>query len=782
MTTFYNSYKPQVLSRTEGFHLPSPAPSTPPSTSSDPSNNQASSSSPTTTTSFDAHNLFLSPPSYLSVPETFRKFPASGDHIGSGGSNMDFSEELASLMVHPSTNNSSNTSHERSTQSPGSYDDYRAAHTHNIFDISAPTTHHQQQQHHPSHSHHSSHHPHHAHSQSYGSSSSFGVGPGGSATSPLHDFSSHSHFNSTVPAIGSSMRYEPPPQSPFNLNPNAPTTAGGEPSSVSSFSSHISTLSSFSGLSNTTTTTTPSSEYHPHQYSHSHQQPQRQTPSPISTELSRSRSRSRSQVGVNGVNGVNGEPPSTNGGPARRTRAKRGSVSSVSPPPLHRGAQPLVIPGTSAHGRGPASPLSLHTNGWGFLGNGTGPGSASGNAPNGVANGEFSLPTPESVHGGFPAFNGALPSPIAGLAGSIGLGGINVGSLPSNGAGANGTTGKGDGNDVASKQALLANEKRRRRRESHNAVERRRRDNINEKISELATLIPEHLLDPAASTSSPTALNPDDVLGGSPGLDEDEKEVKDKEGKESKESKESREGKEKDGAAGVKANKGMILRKSVEYIRYLQQLVSAQATRNRDLEQQLQAFKSGSPPSSSTTEDLAATDDAFNILPSSSPTTPSTATAITAVNTSATCNSSSSPLSSSSSSTPTTNTKRRSKAYTGFDQTTLESVVEMDTEDDHHHGTHAHANTRDEDEEMDLMMEGTSPSVGDGDGDEDDNDGLGLGLGLGGTGEEEERGRKGRPLNGVGGSVNGINGMGVGGVSGSGKVKVKEEGGDMETS
>ena len=48
---------------------------------------------------------------------------------------------------------------------------------------------------------------------------------------------------------------------------------------------------------------------------------------------------------------------------------------------------------------------------------------------------------------------------------------------------------------VGDKQALLANEKRRRRRESHNAVERRRRDNINEKISELATLIPERMLD-----------------------------------------------------------------------------------------------------------------------------------------------------------------------------------------------------------------------------------------------------------------------------------------------
>jgi len=47
----------------------------------------------------------------------------------------------------------------------------------------------------------------------------------------------------------------------------------------------------------------------------------------------------------------------------------------------------------------------------------------------------------------------------------------------------------------ADKQAAIASEKRRRRRESHNAVERRRRDNINEKISELATLIPECMLD-----------------------------------------------------------------------------------------------------------------------------------------------------------------------------------------------------------------------------------------------------------------------------------------------
>ena len=44
-------------------------------------------------------------------------------------------------------------------------------------------------------------------------------------------------------------------------------------------------------------------------------------------------------------------------------------------------------------------------------------------------------------------------------------------------------------------QALLANEKQRRKGESHNAVESLRRDNINEKTNELATLIPQCMLD-----------------------------------------------------------------------------------------------------------------------------------------------------------------------------------------------------------------------------------------------------------------------------------------------
>ena len=81
-------------------------------------------------------------------------------------------------------------------------------------------------------------------------------------------------------------------------------------------------------------------------------------------------------------------------------------------------------------------------------------------------------------------------------------------------------------------RAAILNEKRRRRRESHNAVERRRRDNINEKISELSTLLPDCMLEVAPS-ASPAVEAEDD-------------------GKDT---------------PAMKANKGIILRKSVEYIR-----------------------------------------------------------------------------------------------------------------------------------------------------------------------------------------------------------------------
>ncbi|CAG8516248.1 17469_t:CDS:2 [Cetraspora pellucida] len=98
-----------------------------------------------------------------------------------------------------------------------------------------------------------------------------------------------------------------------------------------------------------------------------------------------------------------------------------------------------------------------------------------------------------------------------------------------------------DSADSAQKQAILI-EKRRRRRESHNAVERRRRDNINEKIQEISTLIPDIFID-----------------------------------------------------SSNKPNKGVILRKAVEYIKHLQQLVGEQRAHNLVLENTISDMKSGIP-------------------------------------------------------------------------------------------------------------------------------------------------------------------------------------------
>lgn len=72
-----------------------------------------------------------------------------------------------------------------------------------------------------------------------------------------------------------------------------------------------------------------------------------------------------------------------------------------------------------------------------------------------------------------------------------------------------------DRNPRNSVVAAQAEQKRKRRRESHNQVERRRRDNINERIQELSHLIPHHRLEDdkvrkhlqSSSPLSPSVLN-----------------------------------------------------------------------------------------------------------------------------------------------------------------------------------------------------------------------------------------------------------------------------------
>ncbi|KAI8092559.1 helix-loop-helix DNA-binding domain-containing protein [Halteromyces radiatus] len=98
-------------------------------------------------------------------------------------------------------------------------------------------------------------------------------------------------------------------------------------------------------------------------------------------------------------------------------------------------------------------------------------------------------------------------------------------------------------------------EKRRRRRESHNAVERRRRDNINERIQELSTLLPEHLLESAPSSSN---INTSNIQNG-----------------------------------GKAINKGTILKLSVDHIKDLREEVARYKDRVQELERMIEAAKGG---------------------------------------------------------------------------------------------------------------------------------------------------------------------------------------------
>lgn len=368
MTSYYppSSYKVPV--RQEGFHLPSPAPSNNP---------------PSPPHNFDINNqLYM--PQLMSDP--FRKY--SGD--GSAAPSMDFSDELASLIAHsppPHTNHQS--SHERSTQSPVStgsangYDDnaYRPPTTHNIFDISAS-------QH-----------------QSNGYQNQFPPPQQQNQASyhPLQEFNPHSHFNSTLPALNSTMRYDPQPPTPHEQ------------------------------------------VYAPHFPPQPADYPQvRHSPSPVgfaASSASRSRSRSRAPT----TPSLAGEPPSTNGGPARTMRHKRNSISSASPPPHHR-TQAIVIPSHRAPSQhtptSATSALSLHslssstTSGW-FV--------PSQQQQHEFRHNEFSLPTPDSVgnHHGFSQFN---PGPVSN--------GSNLGVSPKDV-----TVGKGSAveseEEVGSKQSVL---------------------------------------------------------------------------------------------------------------------------------------------------------------------------------------------------------------------------------------------------------------------------------------------------------------------------------------
>ncbi|KAG1767670.1 helix-loop-helix DNA-binding domain-containing protein [Suillus occidentalis] len=272
--------------------------------------------------------------------------------------------------------------------------------------------------------------------------------------------------------------------------------------------------------------------------------------------------------------------------------------------------------------------------------------------------GEYSLPTPDSLShsfGGFQGYNAAASNtPYPGSNSYASQAGVAVGYGSFNGHGRTGTPSMGISPSEVSTLGMLASgaasppgpapikgkhtdgdglsEKRRRRRESHNAVERRRRDNINERIGELAGLIPGVLFECDApliaptsptlqSATSPTIENNDlfslPLLPDASNSDEGLPDVPENGvpgtplggGLKKDPSEDGDDGRGGNGGVNggiptngittangsepqmIKANKGMILRKSVEYIRYLQQLVSVQASRGRDLEERNRALE-----------------------------------------------------------------------------------------------------------------------------------------------------------------------------------------------
>lgn len=131
---------------------------------------------------------------------------------------------------------------------------------------------------------------------------------------------------------------------------------------------------------------------------------------------------------------------------------------------------------------------------------------------------------------------------------------------------------------------LTQEEKVKRRREFHNAVERRRRDLIKEKIKELGQLVPPLLLTPQVCAVQTLQKQPHLAL------------------KEIKELLASVKVKE------TKPNKAMILLTSVDYIRHLQYVLSQQDRKRKEIEDQIALLNQGSSTGTRTSSSTGQSD------------------------------------------------------------------------------------------------------------------------------------------------------------------------------
>lgn len=147
---------------------------------------------------------------------------------------------------------------------------------------------------------------------------------------------------------------------------------------------------------------------------------------------------------------------------------------------------------------------------------------------------------------------------------------------------------------VTHNKNLTQEEKVKRRREFHNAVERRRRDLIKEKIKELGQLVPPLLLTPQVCAVQTLQKQSYMAL------------------KEIKELLASVKVKE------TKPNKATILLTSVDYISHLQYVLSQQERKRQEIEQQIKQLELGGDSSASRYSSSASRSDQFGALSNSS--------------------------------------------------------------------------------------------------------------------------------------------------------------------
>lgn len=148
----------------------------------------------------------------------------------------------------------------------------------------------------------------------------------------------------------------------------------------------------------------------------------------------------------------------------------------------------------------------------------------------------------------------------------------NTNTLGTSAPGGNGSMADHSNNHNIPAKQLSKEEKLKRRREFHNAVERRRRDLIKERIKELGLLVPPSLLNPQLvavqtfqNNSKLNSKETNDLLAS----------VKVKESK---------------------PNKSTILNKSVEYVQHLEYVLEQQQKTRASLEQKIKALQIAPEP------------------------------------------------------------------------------------------------------------------------------------------------------------------------------------------